>query len=215
MAFRRRIQVLNVNVADGFTSPEASSVAYLQSKRSEATNFSKLVWFVRYRQISQYSLFLLNASIFLRDRTSAESKVLFLEPIVISVLAYLSCRRHGEAEHNTASEWTLRDPSLTMHGRRQARAARAALVAQGVLGAQLFGDAAEGPGGAVDAQLVVASPLRRTLQTAEILCAGTLLPLVAHPGLQETSQAFPVPVVLTTKFIPLFVAPASLSRSIF
>ena len=90
----------------------------------------------------------------------------------------LPCR-HGEAEHNTASEWTLRDPSLTMHGRRQARAARATLADQGVLG---IDEAAR-------AQLVVASPLRRTLQTAEILCAGVVLPILAHPDIQETSQA--------------------------
>ena len=49
-----------------------------------------------------------------------------------------------------------------MHGRRQARAARAALADQGVLGIDE----------ASRAQLVVASPLRRTLQTAEILTAG-------------------------------------------
>jgi broad specificity phosphatase PhoE len=95
--------------------------------------------------------------------------------------------RHGEAEHNSSSEWTLRDPSLTLNGRRQARSARATLMAQGLLGAAPLEAECEGSSSA-QAQLVVSSPLRRTLQTAEILCAGTLLPLVAHPDLQETSQ---------------------------
>jgi hypothetical protein len=87
--------------------------------------------------------------------------------------------RHGEADHNARSEWTLRDPSLTLQGRRQARSAQASLTRQGVLG---IDDAAR-------AQLVVASPMRRTLQTAEILTAGVIVPVLAHPDLQETSQA--------------------------
>ena len=81
----------------------------------------------------------------------------------------------------------MRDPSLTLNGRRQARAARAALMAQGVLGCAPLEADGEGSVSA-RAQLMVSSPLRRTLQTAEILCSGTLLPLVAHPDLQETSQ---------------------------
>lgn len=115
------------------------------------------------------------------------------------------CVRHGQAEHNVAisaeaarfraegREWSLatsqalgiRDPALTEFGREQARIASTdSLICDSALSAS---------GSPERAQLVVVSPLRRTLQTALGLCRGTPDPdfkLLAHPDIQE---CMPVP----------------------
>jgi broad specificity phosphatase PhoE len=86
--------------------------------------------------------------------------------------------RHGEAEHNVATEgWRIRDPVLTARGWSQCVAAGKLLP----------------PSHTFD--LVVTSPLRRCVQTATALLRAsggggggglnTPLRLVAHPDLQE------------------------------
>ncbi|KAJ1619615.1 histidine phosphatase superfamily [Pavlovales sp. CCMP2436] len=80
--------------------------------------------------------------------------------------------RHGMAAHNVTGNLQLRDPRLTRDGREQAGSVRASAPV-------LLGRAVE---------LVVASPLRRTLETA-ILAFGDQLPrpsFIAHPDAQET-----------------------------
>merc|ERR1712232_426132 len=95
------------------------------------------------------------------------------------------CIQHGQADHNVAiseevakfraegREWSLatsqalgiRDPSLTDFGRKQAKIASTdSLICDSALAAS---------GSSERAQLVVVSPMRRTLQTALGLCHGT------------------------------------------
>ncbi|KAG8467518.1 hypothetical protein KFE25_000834 [Diacronema lutheri] len=80
--------------------------------------------------------------------------------------------RHGQAEHNVSGDLTIRDPPLTEQGRAQA----AGLLASAPV---LHGRTVE---------LVVASPMRRTLETARIAFASqhTRPLFVAHPDAQET-----------------------------
>ncbi|PHH84188.1 hypothetical protein CDD83_2336 [Cordyceps sp. RAO-2017] len=63
--------------------------------------------------------------------------------------------RHAQAQHNVDRDYSIPDPALTDLGREQCAALRASLR-------QRFGDAA-----AADVAVVV-SPMRRTLQTAEL-----------------------------------------------
>mmetsp|Transcript_8073 Transcript_8073/g.23727 ORF Transcript_8073/g.23727 Transcript_8073/m.23727 type:complete len:345 (+) Transcript_8073:87-1121(+) len=79
--------------------------------------------------------------------------------------------RHGQAEHNVSGNLALRDPPLTAFGKRQAKVLDMAPVLQGR-----------------KVELVVASPLRRTLETAVIGFANQEpKPLfIAHPDVQET-----------------------------
>lgn len=81
------------------------------------------------------------------------------------------CVRHGQAEHNVSGDLTLRDPRLTELGREQAALLLRAPV---LLGKRV--------------ELVVSSPLRRTLETA-CLAFGGHSPrptFIAHPDAQET-----------------------------
>lgn len=66
--------------------------------------------------------------------------------------------RHAEALHNASGDSSVRDPGLTKTGREQALA----LAASGAL--------------RVDAQLVVASPMRRTLETASLALPAHVAP---------------------------------------
>lgn len=76
--------------------------------------------------------------------------------------------RHAQAEHNVDQRYHLRDPPLTELGQRQARTLRDRLT--------------------VRPDVVIASPLIRTLQTALIgITGGTDVPLVSLAELQETS----------------------------
>merc|ERR1712146_751360 len=79
----------------------------------------------------------------------------------------------------------IRDPALTDLGLEQARIASTdALICDSALG---------GSGTADGAQLLVASPLRRTLQTALGICQARKdieLEILAHPDVQE---CMPVP----------------------
>jgi len=110
------------------------------------------------------------------------------------------CVRHGQAEHNVAvnaemakcraegRKWVnetsqavgIRDPALTEFGQKQARIASTD---------PLICDSALAPSGSPDrAQLVVVSPLRRTLQTALGLCGAASDPnfeVLANPDIQE------------------------------
>jgi broad specificity phosphatase PhoE len=81
------------------------------------------------------------------------------------------CIRHGQAEHNVSGDLTLRDPRLTALGRAQAALLPRAAV---LLGRRV--------------ELVVSSPLRRTLETACLGFGGhSPRPIViAHPDAQET-----------------------------
>eukprot|EP00811_Abedinium_folium_P006854 NODE_16321_length_1000_cov_10.224513.p1 GENE.NODE_16321_length_1000_cov_10.224513~~NODE_16321_length_1000_cov_10.224513.p1 ORF type:complete len:315 (-),score=65.76 NODE_16321_length_1000_cov_10.224513:56-871(-) len=90
------------------------------------------------------------------------------------------CVRHGQAEHNVLFAQSrgreaieLRDPALTALGREQAQRARGDPLIQKALGE-------------AGAQLIVASPMRRALQTALEVCSddGGRTVLV-HPDLQE------------------------------
>lgn len=81
--------------------------------------------------------------------------------------------RHGEAEHNATRDSSVRDPGLTPKGCEQARALARTKALE------------------VGAQLIVVSPLRRTLQTAELALPDVSAPRVATPLIQEigTSNA--------------------------
>ena len=59
--------------------------------------------------------------------------------------------RHAEGVHNATENWDIPDPELTEKGAGQAQELRAALAAQGVF---------------QELELIVVSPLRRTLRTA-------------------------------------------------
>eukprot|EP00960_Hanusia_phi_P053355 762026-Hanusia_phi.AAC.2 len=94
--------------------------------------------------------------------------------------------RHAEAEHNSVADWGIRDPVLTENGWNQARSLRHQAILRDALGfsgkdkvdlpasppfADLFA--------AQRAQLIVVSPLRRTLQTAQAVAAlGAVAALV-------------------------------------
>ena len=97
--------------------------------------------------------------------------------------------RHGESEHNTSSDWGIRDPGLTEKGWKQAKALKHETLLKGVLGHY-------GPDEV--AQLVIVSPLRRTLQTALAVADGMRslnaaasqkVPIIALSDLQETSDS--------------------------
>lgn len=110
------------------------------------------------------------------------------------------CVRHGQAEHNVeinaemakfraeGREWSLatsqamgiRDPALTEFGQKQARIASTDSV--------ICDSALAASGSPERVQLVVVSPLRRTLQTALGLCHRTPdsdFKFLAHPDIQE------------------------------
>ena len=72
--------------------------------------------------------------------------------------------RHGESETNVSEDWTARDPDLTAAGRAQAER----VPADPILAEAL---AAPGPG-STRAELVVVSPMTRTLRTAELALSG-------------------------------------------
>jgi len=137
------------------------------------------------------------------DDTSPSSVKKLHEEIVDGSVKRVWCVRHGQAEHNVAvseeiakfraegREWSLgksealgiRDPPLTEFGRQQARIAGTdSLICDTALAAS---------GSPERAQLIVVSPLRRTLQTALGLCRGTPdsdFKLLAHPDIQECMQ---------------------------
>mmetsp|Transcript_19053 Transcript_19053/g.62724 ORF Transcript_19053/g.62724 Transcript_19053/m.62724 type:complete len:608 (-) Transcript_19053:889-2712(-) len=94
--------------------------------------------------------------------------------------------RHGEAEHNSFADWGTRDPVLTENGWSQARGLRHLAILRDALGFN---------GKDKRAQLVVVSPLRRTLQTAQALMEimrsipdFPSVTAIAHPDLQEISS---------------------------
>lgn len=95
------------------------------------------------------------------DAASAQSQQQQQQGIIVWFV------RHGEAEHNN-NRPHIRDPALTQLGVSQAEATRAQLSRLGIA-----------PG------LIVASPLRRTVQTASIVFKGQKV--VLHSGLQEVS----------------------------
>eukprot|EP01119_Soliformovum_irregulare_P009384 TRINITY_DN22660_c0_g1_i1.p1 TRINITY_DN22660_c0_g1~~TRINITY_DN22660_c0_g1_i1.p1 ORF type:complete len:221 (+),score=42.75 TRINITY_DN22660_c0_g1_i1:225-887(+) len=79
--------------------------------------------------------------------------------------------RHAEAEHNVANDWSIRDPPLTGKGRDQASG----------IPANYPKIASEGS----NIQLLVVSPLRRTLQTALLGFEKAHLPFLVLAELQE------------------------------
>lgn len=81
------------------------------------------------------------------------------------------CVRHAEAEHNVTWNWDLPDPALTENGVLQAKQ-----LAQARLGEDWR------------AEVLITSPLRRTLQTSLLGFAHLQLPLVFNPLLQETGE---------------------------
>jgi len=84
--------------------------------------------------------------------------------------------RHGQAEHNLTDDFELPDPSLTNYGVEQAKA---------VPGEEILSDALSR---APDrrAQLIITSPLRRTIQTSLNAFGNTNIPILPHPDIQET-----------------------------
>jgi len=98
--------------------------------------------------------------------------------------------RHGESEHNTASDWGIRDPGLTDQGWKQAKALKHEPLLKGALGQY------EGTEQMVE--LILVSPLRRTLQTAQAIneimrslnaAKSQKVPIIAVSDLQETSDS--------------------------
>eukprot|EP00421_Protoceratium_reticulatum_P009840 CAMPEP_0168358606 /NCGR_PEP_ID=MMETSP0228-20121227/1206_1 /TAXON_ID=133427 /ORGANISM="Protoceratium reticulatum, Strain CCCM 535 (=CCMP 1889)" /LENGTH=235 /DNA_ID=CAMNT_0008371195 /DNA_START=55 /DNA_END=759 /DNA_ORIENTATION=- len=87
--------------------------------------------------------------------------------------------RHGEAQHNVGMDFSIPDPVLTPRGEEQSFS----LKANAFLAAALSDDARW------RAQLLVVSPLRRTVQTAA-LGFGGLAPWLLEPDIQE-ANAFP------------------------
>merc|ERR1719277_1604469 len=79
--------------------------------------------------------------------------------------------RHAEALHNASQDCRLRDPELTGKGVKQAQELAKGRLAEGMR-----------------AEVLVVSPMRRTLQTAVLGFAEAQLPLVCYAGLQETGE---------------------------
>ena len=105
--------------------------------------------------------------------------------------------RHGESQTNVSGDWTHRDPDLTANGRAQAE--RVPLD-------PILADALAPPDSGSRAELVVVSPLLRTLRTAMVALGEQQppLPMVANPDIQET---FPLPCDTgrpTSVIAPLF-----------
>jgi broad specificity phosphatase PhoE len=120
--------------------------------------------------------------------------------------------RHGESEHNTASDWGIRDPGLTDQGWRQAKALKHEPLLKGALG-QYEGTeqmASTSPfinltrkspfshDFNLQVELILVSPLRRTLQTAQAIseimrslnaAKSQKVPIIAVSDLQETSDS--------------------------
>ena len=82
--------------------------------------------------------------------------------------------RHGQSETNVSEDWTQRDPALTALGRQQAK---------DVAFDPILTDALSG-----GVELVVVSPMLRTLQTATLALGA--VPMLANSDIQET---FPLP----------------------
>lgn len=80
--------------------------------------------------------------------------------------------RHGEAEHNVSGDWSIRDPALTETGKFQAQELAKARLAEGMR-----------------AEVVISSPLRRTLETTWWAFSGSRLPVVCQSLLQEGGDA--------------------------
>ena len=92
--------------------------------------------------------------------------------------------RHGESQTNVSGDWTHRDPDLTANGRAQAE--RVPLD-------PILADALAAPNSGSRAELVVVSPLLRTLRTAMVALGEQQppLPMVANPDIQETFRHQP------------------------
>eukprot|EP01044_Picomonas_judraskeda_P027740 COSAG03_NODE_8938_length_758_cov_1.274659_2_plen_120_part_01 len=89
--------------------------------------------------------------------------------------------RHGEAEHNrllaTGKQQearALRDPRLTPRGCAQAKKLRSNPLLSDALSSQ--------PGSA--AELLVLSPMRRTIETGAMAFGATQLPVALNPDIQ-------------------------------
>ncbi|PZE22066.1 histidine phosphatase family protein [Paenibacillus xerothermodurans] len=87
--------------------------------------------------------------------------------------------RHGEGEHSAQipESYQLTDPGLTEHGIQEAKQLTSTL-----------------PLSETDA--VIASPTRRTLQTAQLWCAGTNAERYVHPAIGP--RQFPIRYDFTT-----------------
>ncbi|PRP88305.1 hypothetical protein PROFUN_03414 [Planoprotostelium fungivorum] len=81
--------------------------------------------------------------------------------------------RHAQAEHNVSSNWSLHDPPLTQLGEQQAKTLY-----------ERYPELCEE--GGVD--LIISSPLRRTLQTTILAYGKTGAPVLIMPELQETQN---------------------------
>jgi broad specificity phosphatase PhoE len=82
--------------------------------------------------------------------------------------------RHAEAQHNATFDYTIPDPRLTRNGGKQAQRLKNAIPADAL----------------ANVQLIVSSPLRRTIQTTMLafnrLFEWQHVPLILRPDLQET-----------------------------
>jgi len=87
--------------------------------------------------------------------------------------------RHAEAEHNVANDWSIRDPALTTKGLDQAGGIPTTYP-------QIAGEASK-------IQLLVISPLRRTLQTAMIGFEKAKVPMSNVVLLAELQENCNVP----------------------
>mmetsp|Transcript_87427 Transcript_87427/g.244695 ORF Transcript_87427/g.244695 Transcript_87427/m.244695 type:complete len:369 (+) Transcript_87427:98-1204(+) len=74
--------------------------------------------------------------------------------------------RHAQAEHNVNNEYGIRDPSITELGKRQAQ--ELALRLKGL-----------------STDVIITSPLRRTLQTTQLVFGGSRAPILVQSLLQE------------------------------
>lgn len=94
------------------------------------------------------------------------------------------CIRHGQAEHNVSSDYSLKDPALTELGIRQAKALTSNAALQRAFSEIPLQRAS------CKVPLLVSSPLHRTLQTSSELRktrgdCWSPWPIVAHADLQE------------------------------
>jgi len=116
----------------------------------------------------------LNERVAQHDPTTPEGWHELLEWVVdqfFGIVKTVVFVRHGQAQHNVPHEGDIHDPLLTELGEQQCEEVRGTGFAS-----------------RVGAELVVVSPLRRTLQTAILAFGDLQVSFLPHPDLQEVGD---------------------------